>query len=263
MSTRTGPGRPVEATWNASPIVRAMSSGLVTRKLCFVIGKRDTGDVGLLEAVGADQVGRHLPGDGDDRDRVHVGVGDRRDQVRGARAAGRHADADAPGGLGVPGGRVTGALLVPDQDVPDHLGVEQRVVGRQDRAARDAEHHVCADPLERVDQRLGPGGPDLARAGDLDAGGLGAGPCAGTAAPTCGAAGAGASAGRGWASRAAGCGERAARSRGLGAEGPVAAPPGRSVPAGPLRPVICSVIGTSPLAMSIGWIRRHKKSPRA
>ena len=37
-STRTGPGRPVEATWKASPMVRAMSSGLVTRKLCLVIG---------------------------------------------------------------------------------------------------------------------------------------------------------------------------------------------------------------------------------
>src|SRR5579859_3271016 len=33
-------------------------------------------------------------------------VGDGRDQVRRARAAGRHAHADAPGGLRVPGGRV-------------------------------------------------------------------------------------------------------------------------------------------------------------
>jgi len=38
MSTSTGPGRPVEAMWNASAIVRAMSSALVTRKLCLVIG---------------------------------------------------------------------------------------------------------------------------------------------------------------------------------------------------------------------------------
>src|SRR4029077_7980988 len=38
---------------------------------------------------------------------------------------------------------------------------------------------------------------------------------------------------------------------------------GRSVPAGPWRPVICSVIGRSPLAGYIGLIRRHKKSPRA
>jgi hypothetical protein len=38
MSTSTGPGRPVEAMWNASAIVRPMSSALVTRKLCLVIG---------------------------------------------------------------------------------------------------------------------------------------------------------------------------------------------------------------------------------
>ena len=38
MSTSTGPGRPVLARWKASPMVRAMSSGLVTRKLCLVIG---------------------------------------------------------------------------------------------------------------------------------------------------------------------------------------------------------------------------------
>src|SRR5580693_7328006 len=75
---------------------------------------------------------------------------------------------------------------------------------------------------------------------------------AGAALAGAGAVG-GASAGRGWsAARADGwCGERAARSRGLGPEGPAvlgSAPAGRSVPAGPLRPVICSVIGKSPLA---------------
>ena len=38
MSTSTGPGRPVEAMWNASAIVRGMSAGSMTRKLCLVIG---------------------------------------------------------------------------------------------------------------------------------------------------------------------------------------------------------------------------------
>ena len=38
MSTSTGPGRPVEAMWNASAMVRPMSAGSVTRKLCLVIG---------------------------------------------------------------------------------------------------------------------------------------------------------------------------------------------------------------------------------
>ena len=37
-STSTGPGRPVEAMWNACAMVRGMSSGSVTRKLCLVTG---------------------------------------------------------------------------------------------------------------------------------------------------------------------------------------------------------------------------------
>ena len=59
----------------------------------------------------------------------------------------------------IPLGRVAGALLVAHEDVP-HLGrVDQRVVGRQDRAAGDAEDGVDAEALERLDQGL--------RAGDL------------------------------------------------------------------------------------------------
>ena len=243
MSTRTGPGRPVEATWKASPMVRAMSSGLVTRKLCLVIGIVIPEMSASWKPSVPIRLRRHLPGDGHDRDRVHVGVGDRRHQVRRARAAGRHAHADPAGGLRVPGGRVAGALLVPDQDVPDDLGVEQRVVGRQDGAARDAEHHVRADSLERVHQRLRPGGPHLARAGDVRARRLGPGalgrdglrrpgPAPGCAAAAWAGPGSGASAGRGWSAARAGgwCGERAARSRGLGPEGPAA-----DRPRGPLR----------------------------
>ena len=44
---------------------------------------RDAADVGLLEGVGADRGGADLAGDGDDRDRVHVRVRDRGDQVGG------------------------------------------------------------------------------------------------------------------------------------------------------------------------------------
>ena len=98
----------------------------------------------------------HLPGDRDDRHRVHVRVRDRRDQVGRARTGGRHADADPAGGLRVPGGGVAGALLVADQDVP-HRRVEQRVVGRQDGAARDAEDYLYAERLERLDERAGAG----------------------------------------------------------------------------------------------------------
>ena len=62
-----------------------------------------------------------------------------------------------PVACGVALRRVTGALLVPDQDVPDLGRVEQRVVGGQDRAAGDAEDGVDAGVLERADQALRPG----------------------------------------------------------------------------------------------------------
>ena len=55
---------------------------------------------------------------------------------------------------------MTRALLVADQDVPDLLGVEQRVVGGEHRAAGNAEHHVDPDLLKGQHQGLGPGDPD-------------------------------------------------------------------------------------------------------
>src|ERR1017187_10525871 len=58
-----------------------------------------------------------------------------------------------------------GALLMPDQDVPDADRVEQWVVEGQDRAARDAEDNVHAQPLQRCDQRLGTGQPGADRCG--------------------------------------------------------------------------------------------------
>ena len=146
-------------------MARGMSFASVTSMLCLVIGMRDAGDVGFLEGVGADQRAGLLPGDGDQRDRVHVRVGDRGDQVRRARAGGGHAHPDLAGGLRVAGGRVPGALLVADQHVPHPGGVQQRVVGRQDGAAGDAEHDLAADLLERPDQRLGAGHRHLVEPG--------------------------------------------------------------------------------------------------
>jgi hypothetical protein len=125
--------------------------------------QRDAGDVGFLEPVGADQVRGDLAGDGNHGDGVHVGVGQRGDQVGRARSAGRHADAGAAGRLRVPGGGMAGPLLMPDQDVPDPLGVEQRVVRGQDRAAGDAEHDLDAHPLKRHHQGLSPGDLRLER----------------------------------------------------------------------------------------------------
>ena len=79
-----------------------------------------------------------------------------RDQVRGTRAGRRDADADLAGHLRVALGRVAGALLVADQDVA-HLRVVERIVGREDGTAGDAEEYFDADPLQGLHQRLGSG----------------------------------------------------------------------------------------------------------
>ena len=119
---------------------------------------RDAGDVGLLERVVAHDRGRDLAGDRDHGDRVHLGVGERGDQVAAAGTATSPCDADLAGRPRVALGGVAGALLVAAQHVPD-ARVEQRVVGRQDGAAGDAEDDVDALALEGLEQRL--------RAGDL------------------------------------------------------------------------------------------------
>src|SRR6201999_2124475 len=115
---------------------------------------RDARDVGFLEGVGADQCATDLTGDGDDGDRVHLGIRQRRDQVRRAGARGRHAHTHPAGGVRVATGGVTGTLLVADQHVAQLLGVEQRVVYRQHRPAGGPEDDVDVKFLQRPYYRL-------------------------------------------------------------------------------------------------------------
>ena len=164
-SISVGPGRPVVAMWNAW---RTAIGRSCARHHQFVVLGDAAGDadgVALLEGVGADGRRRHLAGDAHHRDRVHVGVAQRRDHVGGRRAAGDHGDAGPTGDVGVALGHVAGALLVAHEDVADRR-IEQRVVGRQDAAAGQAEHDLDALHLEGFDQGLGPG--DLHRVVSLD-----------------------------------------------------------------------------------------------
>ena len=123
-----------------------------------VLGDRagDADGVALLEAVGADHRPAHLAGDGHHRHRVHVGVAQRRDQVGGRRPARDHGHPGPAGDVGVALGHVAGALLVADQDVADRR-IEDRVVGRQDAAARQAEDHLDLLQLQAPDESLGSG----------------------------------------------------------------------------------------------------------
>ena len=119
MSTTTGPGRP-----GARDVERLVDRArdlqrVLDHEAVLDDRHRDADRVGLLEAVGAEQLGAHLAGEEHDRDRVHHRVADRRDEVRRAGAAGAERDADLAGRLRVALGGVAAAGLVADEDVPD------------------------------------------------------------------------------------------------------------------------------------------------
>ena len=116
-------------------------------------GARDADEIGLLERVVADHRGRHLARDNDHRGRIHVGVGDASDRVGRAGTRGDHHHARPSADARVALGHVRGALLVADQDV-FNLGIEQSVVGGQNRAARITEDYVDAFGDQAFDDDL-------------------------------------------------------------------------------------------------------------
>ena len=100
----------------------------------------------FLEGVVADQVGRHLAGQAEHRESLSMSASVRPVTALVAPGTrGHQHDADLAGRAGIALGRVDRALLVADQDVAQGVLLEQRVIDRQDGAARIAEHHV--DPL--------------------------------------------------------------------------------------------------------------------
>ena len=119
-------------------------------------GPGDADDVGLLERIVPDHRGVDLPRQHHHRDRVHVGRGYPGHGVGGPRAGGDEADPRPPRRAGVPVGGVDRTLLVTDKDVLQRR-VEERVVQRQHRAAREAEDDLHPLRQERLDDHLGAG----------------------------------------------------------------------------------------------------------
>ena len=110
--------------------------------------------VGLLKSALADHRLRHLTRNGDQRDRVHVRVGNAGDEVGGTGAAGGHADAGFAGGAGVALGREGAALFVARQDGADLLRPCQRLVKLHARAAGVGEEGVHALAFQGFDEHL-------------------------------------------------------------------------------------------------------------
>ena len=112
----------------------------------IVFGARpgDADGVAFLERVVADEMGRHLPGDDDERDGIAQRVGQAGDRVGRARPGGDQHAADLAGRARIALGGMHRALLVPHQDVAHLVLLEQRIIDRQHRAAGIAENVLDA-----------------------------------------------------------------------------------------------------------------------
>ena len=117
----------------------------------------DAGRVAFLERVRADEMGRHLAGDADQRDRIHQRVGETGDRVGRARAGGHQKDADLAGRAREAFCGMRRALLVAHENVADLVLMEDRVVDRQHRAAGIAEDELDALIFQRLDHHFGAG----------------------------------------------------------------------------------------------------------
>ena len=95
MSTSTGPGRPVVAMWNAWRMASGMSSARVTSSLCLVTPRVMPMMSHSWKASVPIAADGTWPVMHDHRHRVHVGVGERRDDVGRAGAGGHHGHARA------------------------------------------------------------------------------------------------------------------------------------------------------------------------
>ena len=104
-------------------------------------GPGDAGDVHLLETVAPDDGGGDLPGEDDDGDRIHVGVGNPGHRVGGAGPGSHQADADPPRHAGVSVGGMNGTLFMAHQDMADILP-EELVIDIHDASPRITEEGI-------------------------------------------------------------------------------------------------------------------------
>ena len=154
----TGRGRPEAKTSSARPRTSGSSAGSVTEWLKAVtFASRPCWSGRSWISPSAAPRARHDARDHEHRDRVLVGLGDRRDRVRQARSADEGADARAAGDARPGVGHEAGPLLVARRDVADaRLGQPPVELQRVD--ARDPEDRRGPRALQQLDHRLAAGG---------------------------------------------------------------------------------------------------------
>ena len=112
-------------------------------------------EIGLLERAAADHFLRHLAGNGDDRNRIHEGIGQAGDKIGCAGAGGGHAEAHFSGSARVAFGRKNAALFMAGKDCADLFGARKCLMDRHARPAGISENGVGTLELETADKELG------------------------------------------------------------------------------------------------------------
>ncbi len=118
---------------------------------------RDADGVRLLKRIIADQMGRDLTGQTNDRYRVHHRIGQSGHGVGRAGTRGHQQHADLAGGTRIAFGGVNCAGFVANQNVPQLVLTEYDVVDRQHGAAGVAENYVHTLVDQRANDDLGAG----------------------------------------------------------------------------------------------------------
>ncbi|MNH15975.1 hypothetical protein D3C79_756010 [compost metagenome] len=115
---------------------------------------RNTDHVGFLEGIGTHHGARHLAGQDDHRNRVHVGGGNTGNGIGRARAGGYQHHAGLAGGAGVTVRHMGSCLLMTNQDVLDFRFLEQRVVNMQESTTRVPVDVLNAFVTQEADDHL-------------------------------------------------------------------------------------------------------------
>lgn len=122
--------------------------GMLRNRAC------DSDHVRFLECVGSDCADADLTGDCDHGDRIRICVGYCCDKVCGSRTGGYNAYAGFARGKRIAFCRVTCRLLVPHKNKAEFGIVFNRVINRQNCAARNAENVCDSRFLQSAHDRL-------------------------------------------------------------------------------------------------------------
>ena len=119
-------------------------------------GKRHPKEIGLLESTATDHFLRHLSGDRNQRNRIHVGIGDAGHKIRGAGTGSCHADAGLTRYACISLGCESASLLMAGQDRTDLLRLGQSLMDGHRAATRIGKNYINTLALQRSDQNLSP-----------------------------------------------------------------------------------------------------------